>query len=46
MYNSNKDLGKMKNCIGINIGRNQEAYMIMLEQEKCINLVLDCFNIV
>lgn len=41
---SMKDLGEMKNCIGININRNREAGMIMLDQEKYINLVLNRFN--
>lgn len=39
-----KDLGEMKQCIGINISRNREAGEIMIDQEKYINLVLDRFG--
>lgn len=39
-----KDLGEMQQCIGLNINRNREAGVIMIDQEKYINLVLERFG--
>lgn len=39
-----KDLGEMRQCIGININRNRKEGVIMIDQEKYINLILDRFS--
>lgn len=39
-----KDLGEMQQCIGININRNRETGVIMIDQEKYINQVLERFG--
>ncbi|CAK1591319.1 unnamed protein product [Parnassius mnemosyne] len=39
-----KDLGEIKQCIGININRDRKAGGIMLDQEKYINQVLERFG--
>lgn len=41
---SMKDLGKVKQCIGINVCRDREMGVVMIDQEKYINQVLDRFG--
>lgn len=40
-----KDLGEIQQCIGINVKRNREAGVIMIDQEKYINLILERFGL-
>ncbi|CAK1601369.1 unnamed protein product [Parnassius mnemosyne] len=39
-----KDLGEIKQCVGININRDRKASGIMLDQEQYINQVLERFG--